>query len=322
MHVLLELLVVSARVALSFAVAALRWLRPRAPKSVRDEVCLVTGAARGLGRLFALELATRGVDALVLWDVDGEGNEETAALARRAAADAGVACPRVLAYTCDVSKRVDVYRVAGLVRRDAGDVTLLVSNAGVVSGHPLLDCPDELLERTMAVNLHALFWITKAFLPAMLEKNHGHMVTIASSLGLFSTAGIEDYCASKFGAVGFHESLSHEIKAMERDGVKTTLVCPYLVQTGMFHGCRIRKEVETYVLPPLQPEQCVQQAMRAILTDQPVLCMPRLIYLVVFMKSILPWEAVVAMYRFLGADKCMYPFFEECKRRTNNNQEL
>uniref|UniRef100_S4RW07 Retinol dehydrogenase 10 n=1 Tax=Petromyzon marinus TaxID=7757 RepID=S4RW07_PETMA len=169
MHVLLELLVVSARVALSFAVAALRWLRPRAPKSVLHEVCLVTGAARGLGRLFALELATRGVDTLVLWDVDGEGNEETAALARGAAAgmvpsrlsaDAGVACPRVLAYTCDVSKRVDVYRVAGLVRRDAGDVTLLVNNAGVVSGRPLLDCPDELLERTMAVNLHALFWVS------------------------------------------------------------------------------------------------------------------------------------------------------------------
>ncbi|KAJ4918897.1 hypothetical protein JOQ06_027899 [Pogonophryne albipinna] len=54
---------------------------------------------------------------------------------------------------------------------------------------------------------------TKAFLPKMLELNHGHIVTVASSLGLFSTAGVEDYCASKFGAIGFHESLSHEIKA-------------------------------------------------------------------------------------------------------------
>lgn len=50
----------------------------------------------------------------------------------------------------------------------------------------------------------------------------------------------QDYCASKFGAVGFHESLSHELKAAEKDGIKTTLVCPYLVDTGMFRGCRIR----------------------------------------------------------------------------------
>uniref|UniRef100_A0A8B9SQG6 Retinol dehydrogenase 10 n=1 Tax=Anas platyrhynchos TaxID=8839 RepID=A0A8B9SQG6_ANAPL len=196
---------------------------------------------------------------------------------------------------------------------------VLVNNAGVVSGHHLLECPDELIERTMMVNCHAHFWTTKAFLPKMLEMNHGHIVTVASSLGLFSTAGVEDYCASKFGAVGFHESLSHELKAAEKDGIKTTLVCPYLVDTGMFRGCRIRKEIEPF-LPPLKPEYCVKQAMRAILTDQPMICTPRLMYMVTFMKSILPFEAVVCMYRFLGADKCMYPFIAQRKQATNNNE--
>lgn len=57
---------------------------------------------------------------------------------------------------------------------------------------------------------------------------------------LFSPPLTQDYCASKFGVVGFHESLSHELKAAEKDGIKTTLVCPYLVDTGMFRGCRIR----------------------------------------------------------------------------------
>uniref|UniRef100_A0A2K5L352 Retinol dehydrogenase 10 n=1 Tax=Cercocebus atys TaxID=9531 RepID=A0A2K5L352_CERAT len=160
---------------------------------------------------------------------------------------------------------------------------------------------------------------TKAFLPTMLEINHGHIVTVASSLGLFSTAGVEDYCASKFGVVGFHESLSHELKAAEKDGIKTTLVCPYLVDTGMFRGCRIRKEIEPF-LPPLKPDYCVKQAMKAILTDQPMICTPRLMYIVTFMKSILPFEAVVCMYRFLGADKCMYPFIAQRKQATNNNE--
>uniref|UniRef100_A0A4W3H1U7 Retinol dehydrogenase 10b n=1 Tax=Callorhinchus milii TaxID=7868 RepID=A0A4W3H1U7_CALMI len=160
---------------------------------------------------------------------------------------------------------------------------------------------------------------TKAFLPKMLEMNHGHIVTVASSLGLFSTAGVEDYCASKFGAIGFHESLSHELKASEKDGIKMTLVCPYLVDTGMFRGCRIRKEFEPF-LPPLKPEYCVKEAMRAILTDQPMICTPRVMYTVTLMKSIMPWEAVVCMYRFLGADKCMYPFIAERKQASNNNE--
>uniref|UniRef100_A0A8K9X0Q7 Uncharacterized protein n=1 Tax=Oncorhynchus mykiss TaxID=8022 RepID=A0A8K9X0Q7_ONCMY len=162
-------------------------------------------------------------------------------------------------------------------------------------------------------------WTTKAFLPKMLELNHGHIVTVASSLGLFSTAGVEDYCASKFGAIGFHESLSHEIKASDKDGIKMTLVCPYLVDTGMFKGCRIRKEIEPF-LPPLKPEFCVTQSMRAILTDQAMICTPRIVYMVNIMKSILPFEAIVCMYRFLGADKCMYPFLAQRKELMNNNE--
>lgn len=61
-------------------------------------------------------------------------------------------------------------------------------------------------------------------------------LTCAARVFLFP----QDYCASKFGAIGFHESLSHELKASEKDGINMTLVCPYLVDTGMFKGCRIR----------------------------------------------------------------------------------
>ncbi|XP_054046254.1 retinol dehydrogenase 10 isoform X1 [Rissa tridactyla] len=336
MNILLELFVVTFRVLWAFVLAAAKWLVRPKEKSVAGQVCLITGAGSGLGRLFALEFARRRA-LLVLWDINTQSNEETAGMVRHiyremaeAAATSRVAgdgekdalphCDlQVYTYTCDVGKRENVYSTAERVRKEVGEVSVLVNNAGVVSGHHLLECPDELIERTMMVNCHAHFWTTKAFLPKMLEMNHGHIVTVASSLGLFSTAGVEDYCASKFGAVGFHESLSHELKAAEKDGIKTTLVCPYLVDTGMFRGCRIRKEIEPF-LPPLKPEYCVKQAMRAILTDQPMICTPRLMYMVTFMKSILPFEAVVCMYRFLGADKCMYPFIAQRKQATNNNE--
>lgn len=109
---------------------------------------------------------------------------------------------------------------------------------------------------------------------------------------------------------------------------------------------RLRKEIEPF-LPPLRPEFCVKQSMRAILTDQPMICTPRIVYMVNFMKrcvwavlklqfqvppmvcnafpfalfsSILPFEAIVCMYRFLGADKCMYPFLAQRKEAMNNNE--
>nr|XP_014709253.2 retinol dehydrogenase 10 [Equus asinus] len=336
MNIVVEFFVVTFKVLWAFVLAAARWLVRPKEKSVAGQVCLITGAGSGLGRLFALEFARRRA-LLVLWDINTQSNEETAGMVRHIyrdleAADAAALqagngeeeilphCNlQVFTYTCDVGKRENVYLTAERVRKEVGEVSVLVNNAGVVSGHHLLECPDELIERTMMVNCHAHFWTTKAFLPTMLEINHGHIVTVASSLGLFSTAGVEDYCASKFGVVGFHESLSHELKAAEKDGIKTTLVCPYLVDTGMFRGCRIRKEIEPF-LPPLKPDYCVKQAMKAILTDQPMICTPRLMYIVTFMKSILPFEAVVCMYRFLGADKCMYPFIAQRKQATNNNE--
>ncbi|NXX65644.1 RDH10 dehydrogenase, partial [Spizella passerina] len=138
-----------------------------------------TGAGSGLGRLFALEFARRRA-LLVLWDINTQSNEETAGMVRHiyremaeqaAAAAPGVAgdgekdvvphCNlQVYTYTCDVGKRENVYLTAERVRKEVGEVSVLVNNAGVVSGHHLLECPDELIERTMMVNCHAHFWVT------------------------------------------------------------------------------------------------------------------------------------------------------------------
>ncbi|NXT30429.1 RDH10 dehydrogenase, partial [Syrrhaptes paradoxus] len=137
-----------------------------------------TGAGSGLGRLFALEFARRRA-LLVLWDINTQSNEETAGMVRRIyremAEAANAAAPRVAAdgekdvlppcnlqvytYTCDVGKRENVYSTAERVRKEVGEVSVLVNNAGVVSGHHLLECPDELIERTMMVNCHAHFWV-------------------------------------------------------------------------------------------------------------------------------------------------------------------
>lgn len=126
-------------------------LRPRT-KPVDGELVLITGAGGGLGRLFAQEFTRHGAE-VVLWDNNAASNEQTAQLVR----DMG---GKAHTYAVDVTNREEVYRCAETVRRDLGrDVSVLVNNAGVVAGKRMLDCPDELIERTMKVNCHALFWV-------------------------------------------------------------------------------------------------------------------------------------------------------------------
>ena len=74
----------------------------------------------------------------------------------------------------------------------------------------------------------------------MKEKNHGHILTIASGAGLFAVASLMDYVGSKFGAVGIHEALNSELFVEKLDGVKTTVVCPFFINTGMFDGVKTR----------------------------------------------------------------------------------
>lgn len=153
---IVDLLLMLVNLTCSILTAVLHtFLRPRL-KSVRGELCLITGAGGVLGRLFSLEFAKEGA-RLVLWDCDGPANEHTARLARELGA-------QVHTYTVDVSERRSIYEAAGRVRAEVGDVNILVNNAGVVAGRRLLDCPDELLERTLRVNCHALFWVSTSFL--------------------------------------------------------------------------------------------------------------------------------------------------------------
>ena len=76
----------------------------------------------------------------------------------------------------------------------------------------------------------------------MIEKNHGHVVTIASMAGIFGQSGLCDYCASKFAAVGFEESFSNELIRLGKTGVKSTVVCPFYINTGMFDGVKSQWE--------------------------------------------------------------------------------
>uniref|UniRef100_A0A4W6EAQ6 Short chain dehydrogenase/reductase family 16C, member 5a n=1 Tax=Lates calcarifer TaxID=8187 RepID=A0A4W6EAQ6_LATCA len=243
---------------------------PRRKKNVAGEVVLITGQVAGFGRLMAQEFA--------------EGMKETAQLAKQSGAS------RVHYYLCDCSDKNEVYRVADQVKREVGDVSILVNNAGIVTGKKFMDAPDSLIEKTMEVNTMAHFWTYKAFLPAMIANNHGHLVSIASSAGLIGVNGLADYCASKFGAVGFAESVGLELLATGKDGIKTTIVCPYFINTGMFDGCQTKWPS---LLPILNPDYVAKKIIHAVLTDQVYLLLPKSIYLIAALKKLVSTFSVL-----------------------------
>ena len=180
---------------------------------------VVTGASRGIGRAVALRLAaTHRVLAIAR---DGERLE---ALCHEVAASGGECRPCVL----DLTRPGDIERALHGLNAD-----VLVNNAGVITKKPLLQMtPDEWSEM-MAVNVSALFHVTRQLLPGMVERRRGHIVNIASIAGRSAFPGGTGYVTTKHAVLGFSESLMLEVR---EHGVKVSVVMPGSVATDMIVG--------------------------------------------------------------------------------------
>ncbi len=257
---------------------------------------LVTGGASGIGRLAALRMAALGA-RVSLWDIHRENLDRVVAelgAAGRAPARGSV---------CDVSKRENVYAAARETLAAGGPVDVLVNNAGVVSGRALLEIPDEKIEATFAVNTLSLFWTAKAFLPAMIEQRRGHIVTIASASSLIGVARLSDYAASKWAAMGFDESLRAELRKVAPE-LKTTVVCPFYIDTGMFRGVKSRFP---RLLPVLDENHVAARIVDAIERDRRRVVMPALVHWIPLLR-VLPVGVFDALATFLGVNSSMDEF--------------
>lgn len=275
--------------------AIVKWFIPTKykMKDVTGEIALVTGGGNGLGRLVSLRLAKLGV-IVVIWDVNKVGAEETVKLVQAA----GGTC---YGYVCDLCDREDIYRKAALVKEEVGQVTILINNAGVVSGSKFLDTPDKLIIRTMDVNIMSHFWTTKAFLPSMMEKNHGHIVSIASLAGHIGVPKLVDYCTSKFAAVGFEEALHMELMSEGYNNINTTVICPFFIRsTGMFY------DVAPKVFPTLSPNEVADRVVSAIRCNEKYAMVPSYLQLLILTKWALPWASVALFVRSIIPKTCNY----------------
>lgn len=277
----------------------LGWLLGR-EKPVRGDVVLVTGGAMGLGRLLALRFAALGA-VVVVWDLHESLGAQV--VAEIEAMETPGASRKARFFQVDVTDRAAVYAAAELVRQQLGGVDILVNNAGIVGGKPVLEASDRMIEKTMAVNATAHFWTIRAFLPGMLERDKGHIVSIASAAGVFGSPGMVDYGASKFAAVGIMWSLRQELQAMGRANIHTTLVCPSFIDTGMFEG--VTTPMFTRLL---SPEAVATAIVRAVRRNQFRLLMPSFLSLLEFVIKIAPMWLIDLYVRVTKSNRTMHTF--------------
>ena len=235
-------------------------------REIRGAVAVVTGAASGIGRALAIDLAKGGAQ-LALADVNSAGLEETRALL-------GDAVART--YIVDVSKASAVEDLASRVQQDFGRAQLLVNNAGVALMGTLAEVSLEDMEWLVQINLWGVIYGCKFFLPMLQRESDAHIVNVSSIFGLIGPPGQTAYAASKFAVRGFSESLREELRATS--AVKVTSVHPAGIATPIAHNARAsrgvtaaaRQEAEEYFkkVAVITPEEASRVIIKGILGNK------------------------------------------------------
>lgn len=298
----------------NFVLDFIFWFLPyyvrRAPKSVTDQNVLVTGAGSGIGQLTALRFLRLGA-RVVLWDINQDGMRQTINMAQQQGLPAA---ERMHTYRVDLSNRHDIYRTAELVLREVGTINILVNNAGVVGGKFFLDTPDDMFELTFKVNTFAHFYTIKAFLPAMIRRGVGHIVTLASAAGHAPITRLADYCASKYANVGLEYSLRLELaQAGLDDQIAMTIVKPYLINTGMFNGAHGN------LFSPLEPDYVVDKLIEAVLYEREELFLPSYFSLLIHIPLMMSRKCYALFYELGGGFDFMNNFTGRHKPHPNDN---
>jgi len=203
-------------------------------KSFTNKVAAITGAASGIGRALALNLAKRQCH-LALSDVNAEGLADTARLARRHGVD-------VTSTHVDVTHRDAMVAWADDVVADHGKCNLIFNNAGVSYGSSVEGAEYSDAEWVVDTNFWGVVHGTKAFLPHLRASGEGHVVNISSLFGLIAFPGQSSYNATKFAVRGFTEALRMELD-MTKSPVSATSVHPGGIKTNIARAARINGSV-------------------------------------------------------------------------------
>ena len=235
---------------------------------------LITGGASGIGKIMGRMALEKGAKCFIIWDINLVGIEAT----RKELSKYG----KVKGYVVDVSNNEIVNVAYRKTVEDCGEIDILINCAGIITSNKTFDqqTPEEIV-KTMNINTIAPMFVARAMLPDMLKRNRGHVCTIASAGGMISNPKMSVYAASKWGVIGWSDSVRIELQEMKSD-VHFTTVAPYYINTGMFDGVKSR------IIPILKPEYVAKRVIRAIERNKAFRGIPFGFHFIRFWQAILP----------------------------------
>ena len=235
---------------------------------------LITGGASGIGRIMGRMALEKGASCLIIWDINPVNIES----ARSELSKVG----KVKGYIADVSDFTKVNEAYKTAVKECGDIDIVINSAGIITSNKTFDLQteDEIV-RTMKINTMAPMFVARAILPDMLKRNRGHICTIASAGGMISNPKMSVYAASKWGVIGWSDSVRIELQEM-KSSVRFTTIAPYYISTGMFNGVKSR------IFPILKPEYVSHKVIRAIEKNRTFKGIPFGLHFIRFWQAFLP----------------------------------
>ena len=214
---------------------------------LKDKVCVVTGAASGIGRALCHAFANEGARHVICVDVNGDGATATAN-------EIGGH-----AFTVDVSNEAQIVQMIDAVEQDIGPIDLFFSNAGIGVGGGM-ETPNEDWQRIWDINVMAHVWASRKLVPLMAAREGGYLVSTSSAAGLLNQIGSAPYGVTKHAAVGLAEWL-----AMTHGdaGIKVSVLCPQAVRTEMTRGHEDHVAAINGMMEPEPVAQICVDAIRA-----------------------------------------------------------
>jgi len=228
---------------------------------LKNKTILITGGASGIGKIMS-RLSLERKAKVIIWDINTQNIENTLKELNPLG--------DISSYIVDISDLSQIENKAELLKKEHGNIDVLINNAGIVVGKYFHKHSSTEIEKSLAINSSAPMHICNQFLKNMMEENTGHICNIASSASLVANPKMSVYAASKWAIFAWSDSLRLEMKQLQKN-IQVTTILPYYINTGMFDGVQSR-------IPILDAETAALSIIKAIEKNKKIITIPGWIY--------------------------------------------